>query len=325
MRPKLAALVIVAMLFAAACGGSDSDTAQDGSAAGGGAGEVDAVTAGVIPIVDVAPIYLGVDQGFFEEEGIDVTLESGQGGAAIVPGVVSGDFEFGFSNVTSLMLAAEKGVPLKIIANGAASTGKQGEDYGGVIVGPNSEITDAAGLAGKRVAVNTLNNIGTTTVRASVREAGGDPEAVEFVELPFPDMGAALEQGNVDAIWVVEPFLTLNTQTGGKVVASNFVDAADELTVGTYFTSQQLVQEDADLVDRFTTALERSLEYAQDNPDEVRRILSTYMQIDQAVIDAMVLPAFPTEINRNSVEQLAELGVQDGMLQEAPDLDALLP
>ena len=324
MRRKLAVLVIAPMLFAAGCGGSDEDT-TGGSADGGGAGEVDQVTVGVIPIVDVAPIYLGVDQGFFEDEGIEVTLESGQGGAAIVPGVVSGDFEFGFSNVTSLMLAAQENVPLKIIANGAASTGKQGEDYGGVVAKAGSGITDAAGLAGKRVAVNTLNNIGTTTVRASVREAGGDPKAVEFVELPFPDMAAALDQGNVDAIWVVEPFLTLAVQAGGEVVASNFVDAADELTVGTYFTSRQLIQENADLVDRFTAAIERSLEFAQENPDEVRAILGTYTEIDQAVIDAMILPGWPTEVNRESLEQLAELGVEDGMLDEVPDLDALLP
>jgi NitT/TauT family transport system substrate-binding protein len=324
MRRKLVALLAAPMLFAVACGGSDEDS-TGGGADGGGGGEVDQVTVGVIPIVDVAPIYLGVEQGFFEEEGIDVTLESGQGGAAIVPGVVSGEFEFGFSNVTSVLLAAQEGVPLKVIANGVASTGEQGADYGGVVVSPDSGITDAAGLAGKRVAVNTLNNIGTTTVRASVREAGGDPEAVEFVELPFPDMGAALDQGNVDAIWVVEPFLTLATQAGGEVIASNFVDAADDLTVATYFTSQQLIQEDADLVERFVAALERSLEFAQENPDEVRAVLGTYTQIDQAVIDAMILPAWPTEINRESIEQLAELGVEDGLLDEAPDLDALLP
>ncbi|MFP5333893.1 MAG: hypothetical protein ACLGIV_01135 [Actinomycetes bacterium] len=40
---------------------------------------------GVIPIVDVAPIYLGVEQGFFEERGIDLTLESGQGAPRSCP------------------------------------------------------------------------------------------------------------------------------------------------------------------------------------------------------------------------------------------------
>jgi NitT/TauT family transport system substrate-binding protein len=173
--------------------------------------------------------------------------------------------------------------------------------------------------------VNTLNNIGTTTVNESIRAAGGDPSGVEYVELPFPDMPAALDAGNVDAIWVVEPFLTIAKNSGAAVVASNYVDAADDLTVATYFTSKQLAGEDADLVERFTTALEQSLEYASENEDETRAILSSYTEIDQAVIEAMTLPAWPTEINRESIEQLAALAVDDGLLSEEPDLDALLP
>jgi NitT/TauT family transport system substrate-binding protein len=322
MRRKVAALMAAPLLLAVACGGSDEGS--DGGNAGA-SGELDQVTVGVIPIVDVAPIYLGADQGFFEDQGIDLTLEAAQGGAAIVPGVVSGDYQFGFSNVTSLLVGAEKGLPLQVVANGVASTGEEGADFGAVVTSPDSGITDAADLAGKRIAVNTLNNIGTTTVNASIRAAGGDPSGVQYVELPFPDMPAALDAGNVDAIWVVEPFLTIATNNGATFVASNFVDAAPDLTVATYFTSKQLAGEDADLVERFTTALEQSLEFASKNPDETRAILSTYTEIDQAVIDAMTLPAWPTEINRDSIEQLGKLSVEDGLLEKQPDLDALLP
>jgi NitT/TauT family transport system substrate-binding protein len=319
MRRKVAALMVAPMLFAAACGGSDD---SGGSSAGG---EPDAVTLGVIPIVDVAPIYLGDEQGFFEDQGIDLTLETAQGGAAIVPGVVSGQYQFGFSNVTSLLLATSKGLPLQVVANGVASTGKQGADFGAVVAKAGSGITDAAGLAGKRVAVNTLNNIGTTTINESIRKAGGDPSGVTYVELPFPDMPAALDAGNVDAIWVVEPFLTIATKAGATFIASNYVDAAPDLTVATYFTSKQIAGENADLVTRFTTAVEQSLEYASQHEDETRAVLSNYTEIDQAVVGAMTLPAWPTEINRASIEQLGQLAVDDGLLPEQPDLDTLLP
>ncbi|MFD0472469.1 ABC transporter substrate-binding protein [Nonomuraea thailandensis] len=70
----------------------------------------------VIPILDVAPVYLGDQQGFFAAEGLKLELVTAQGGAAIVPAVVSGQVDFGFSNFTSLIVAASKGLPLKVVA-----------------------------------------------------------------------------------------------------------------------------------------------------------------------------------------------------------------
>jgi NitT/TauT family transport system substrate-binding protein len=319
MRRQLAALLAVVALAAAGGCGSSDDAPKSAP------GQPDKVSAGVIAIVDVAPIYLGKQKGFFSQRNIDLTLSTSQGGAAIVPGVVSGQFQIGFSNVTSLLLAASRGLPIKVVANGVASTGVQGKDYSGVVVKADSPVKTAADLAGRTVSVNTLKNIGDTTVRASVRKAGGDPKAVKFVELPFPDMPAALQAGRVDAIWVVEPFRTAATGAGGRVIASNYVDTAPDLTVALYFASQQLISSNPDLVRRFTEAMNESLRYAEAHPDEVRQALGTYTQISPEVAAKLVLPKWPEDINRESVQTLADLAVQDGLMEKAPDINALLP
>jgi NitT/TauT family transport system substrate-binding protein len=233
--------------------------------------------------------------------------------------------QIGFSNMTSLLLAASKGLPIKVVCNGVASTGVPGKDYSGVVVKAGSPVHTAADLAGRTVAVNTLKNIGDTTVRASVRKAGGDPKAVKFVELAFPDMPAALQSGQVDAIWVVEPFLTAALGAGGRVVAANFVDTAPNLTVATYFTSVALTRSNPDLVKRFTEAMNESLTYADGHPDEVRKVLGTYTQISSDVAAKLTLPKWPSDINRQSVQTLADLAVGDGLMARAPDLTALLP
>ncbi len=318
MRRPLVPLVAAALLLViAGCGSSDDEP----PAASGGSTQV---KVGVIPILDVAPIYLGKQKGFFSNRGIELTMETGQGGAAIVPGVVSGQFQFGFSNVTSLLIARSRGLPLKVVANGVASTSKDKADYSGVVTRDDA-IRTAADLAGKRVAVNTLKNIGDSTIRASVRKAGGDPSSIKFTELAFPDMPAALEGGRVDAVWVVEPFLSATLAQGGRLVASNYVDTAPDLTVAVYFTSERLLRENPDLVKRFTDAMTESLAYADAHPDEARQVLTTYTQIDEAVIPDLTLPKWPAEINRESVETLASLAVQDGLVTEQPDVAALLP
>src|SRR5262245_60399299 len=311
MRRQLAALLLAtALLASAACG--SSGTGQTPAPPG----QPDNVSVGVIAILDVAPIYLGKEKGFFGSRNISLTLTPAQGGAVIVPGVASGQYQFGFSNVTSLMLAASRGLGIKVVCYGVASTGLDGKDFGGVVVKGDTPIRTAADLAGRSVAVNTLKNIGDTTVKASVRKAGGDPNAVRFVEMPLPEMGPALTSGRVDAAWVVEPFLTGALNQGARIVASNFVDAAPDLTVAVYFTSTQLIQQNADLVRRFTEAMQESLKYADEHPDEARAILSTYTQIPPDVAAKLVLPKWPPDINRQSVQALADLAVGDKLLDK---------
>ncbi|GAA1794243.1 ABC transporter substrate-binding protein [Luedemannella flava] len=320
MRRSLAGLAAATVLLAvAACG---SEEPADGTPSSTGTTKV---AVGVIPIVDVAPIYLGKDKGFFSKRGIELTLTPAQGGAAIVPGVVSGQFQFGFSNVTSLMIAQTKAVPIKVVANGVASTGKSGADFGAVVVKGDSPIQSAKDLAGRKVAVNTLKNIGDTTVRESVRKAGGDPAGIQFVEIGFPQMAAALDNGQVDAAWVVEPTLSATKAAGARPVAWNFVDAAPDLTVAVYFTSTKLTQENPELVRRFAEAINESLQYADTHPDEVRAVLGSYTQISEELRTSMTLPKWPTQINKTSIEALARLGQSDGVFTTAPDLSALLP
>lgn len=331
--PSVALAASILMLTAACGGGASSSSDTTGAdapttgatSAASQPAQTQQVKVGVIPILDVAPIYLGKEKGFFADRGIDLSLESGQGGAAIIPGVVSGQFEFGFSNMTSLILAKSKDLPLKVVAAGNSSTNVDGKDFSAVVVKADSPIKTAADLAGKTVSVNTLKNIGDTTVRESIRKAGGDPSTVKFVELAFPDMPAALEKGQIDAAWVVEPFVAITASQGARIVASNLVDTAPNLMISGYFTSDKLISEKPDLVKAFTEALNESLEYADAHPDEARAIVATYTKIDKALLDQLVLPKWHTEINHESTQKLVDLAAQDGLIDEKIDLSTLLP
>ncbi|MDN0197736.1 MULTISPECIES: ABC transporter substrate-binding protein [unclassified Streptomyces] len=322
MQRRVLGLAIAVVTVAAAAGcGSSSGTGGASSSAGD---KTTQVKVGIIPIVDVAPLYLGQKKGFFSSRGIDLKMETAQGGAAIIPGVVSGQFQFGFSNVTSLMIAQTKGVPIKSVVNGTASTGDTGKDISGVAVKEDSPIKSAKELAGKTVAVNTLQNIGDTTVREVVRKDGGDPSKVKFVEMPFDQMPAALDGGQVDAAWVGEPALTIAKGQGARVVASPFAETDPNLTIATYFASTKLAQENPDLVKKFTEAVTESLKYASEHPDEARQIVTTYTKIDGEVLKKLTLPTWPAEYDMASLEKLASLGEQDGIFGgKKPDLDAL--
>jgi NitT/TauT family transport system substrate-binding protein len=310
------ALLLTAAGSTAACG----DDSGPGTST---PGKPDQVKAGVIAILDVAPIYLGKEKGFFSKRNIELTLETAQGGSAIAPSVLSGQYQFGFSNVVSLLLAKSQNAPLKAVANGVNSTGDPKADFGGIVV-KDPAITSPKQLEGKKVATNALKNIVDTSVKDVVKKDGGDPNKVTFVELAFPDMAAQLDAGNVQAIFVVEPFLSAAKAKGWKTIGS-YADVDPNLCVALYFTSQQLVQSNPDLVKRFTEAMNESLTYANGHPDEVRQALGTYTQITEQVRKSLTLPKWPAAINKDAVNKLADLAVTYGLLKSKPDVDSLLP
>src|SRR5690554_6026136 len=91
---RLGAAVLAGMLSLNACGGG-------GNASEAGADGLAKITVGTMPIVTNSGLALGVEKGFFEDEGLDVTLETGQGGAALLPAVINGQYDFAFSNNVS--------------------------------------------------------------------------------------------------------------------------------------------------------------------------------------------------------------------------------
>ncbi len=325
MRKLLAAAATAALLGLTACG-SGSLTSDEGSAsASGGAEGLIPIEVGVIPIVDVAPIYLGVQEGLFEEEGLDVTLTLAQGGAAIVPAVTAGQMDFGFSNITSMIVGRSKGLPVKMVAPGGSSTGDTDADFASVMTLPDSGIETVTDLAGKKVGVNTLNNISDSTISEAVKQAGGDYESIEFVEIPFPELSGQLAAGTVDAIAAVEPFVTIAGADGAVPVFSNYAEPVDDLTVAVYFTSDKYVQENPEIVEKFARAMNASQEFAEQNPDKVRAVLPTYTSLEPAVIEQLTLPRYSTEVNRASVEEVARISQDRGLVEEQPNMDELLP
>jgi NitT/TauT family transport system substrate-binding protein len=286
---------------------------------------LDKISVAVIPIADCAPIYLGKAKGFFAKQNLDVELSTQGGGAAIIPGVLSGQLQFGFSNVPSLLIAQNKGLKFVGIAPGVASTGIAGQDFCATLVPGDSPIKSAKDLAGKTVAVNNLNNIGQVAIRAGVKAAGGDPNSVKYLEVPFPDMPAALADHHIEAGWMVEPFVTIARSRGDRVVDWPFVAIAPKAEIAVYFASVQYADANADVVKRFKAAISESLAYANSHADEVRQIIPTYTRISPEIAAKIILPIWPPEFNRVSAQAMADDVLASGLINKKADVAALLP
>jgi NitT/TauT family transport system substrate-binding protein len=315
---------VAMLLVALACAVGVSACGDDDDGGGGGEAEPTTLRVGVIPIADVAPLFLGMEKGFFREQELKLDPQFAEGGAAITPAVVSGDFQIGFSNTISLLIAASEDLPVQIISQGVLAGRTEEQAWADLLVLKDGPIKQPKELEGKTIAVNTLNNICEVTIKASLEKEGVAVDTLKFAEVPFPDMNAALEAGRVDAACVVEPFVSQGKAGAARGINPFYVRTAPDLTVATYFTSTQYAEENPDVIDRFVEAMNRSLTYAQSHPDEVRQVLLDYTEIPPEAAEQITLPVWRPDLNVPTIELLSELSLKYGLIEEQPDLDELI-
>lgn len=214
----------------------------------------------------------------------------------------------------SVLSARAQGLPLKVIESGSNSTGVEGKDVTMIRVPEDSPIKSAADLAGKKVSVNTLNNLLQMLGDVSVAAAHSGPKAVKYVEMPLPDAVNSLKNGTTDAMITAEPFDTVASE-GTRVIASPYLDLVKgSLTTSVYFTSEQQLQQNPKLFTALKGAIDESLTYAQAHPDETRAQVASVLKVDPAVLQKVTLPTYTPGVPQASVDAFVKAAKQYGMV-----------
>jgi NitT/TauT family transport system substrate-binding protein len=310
----LASAAVLALTALTGCGSDEGEVSADGMAE---------VKLGVIPIIDIAPVQLGISKGVFERHKLKITTQNAQGGAAIVPAVVSGDFQFGYSNIVSLLVGRGKGVPLKMVSIGARASADEMDDGSGQLMTRDPAIKKVTDLKGKKIAVNTLKGINEVAVASNLKKNGMRPGDVRLVEVPIPNMPAALKDGQVDAAMVGEPFITIAEGEGARPLPVSYAGMGERLPFAAWFTSEQYASRNPDVVKRFTAALQESMKYAEAHPDEARAALDGYLKLDPGLSEKVTLPGWNPEAGKADVAPLARLTAETGLIEGTGSLDEL--
>jgi NitT/TauT family transport system substrate-binding protein len=337
---RLGTLLLILMLALAACnGGGESSAPESESEApsteseapstesaapseAAGEPEITELTVGTLPIVDVATVHLAINEGLFEAEGLTVTPEVMQGGAAAIPALQGGDLDIAFGAWPSFMIANQNGIGLRAVADGVAAT----PGFTQFLALPDSGLEDnPAGLAGMTVALNTLGNLGELALRVTLQAAGVDYSEVTAVELPFPEMGAALEAGNVDAIWAVEPGVTGNTSNlGAVVIVDSYVGDMEGFPVAGYFVTEEFATENPNTVAAFTRAIQASAEMLNDDPDLRVETVLTYTELPEELLANVTFPEYRGEIDVAELERVYDYLLEYEMIEEGLDIGSLV-
>ncbi|MDO5744010.1 MAG: ABC transporter substrate-binding protein [Micrococcaceae bacterium] len=329
MKKRLSTIIAGASIAALAltgCGqGSPSGTggtdAAEGS--GGGSKELTKVVVGVLPIAPSVAVKYGIDKGIFEKHGLDVELTTSSAGAAMLPAVSTGDLNFAVGNPLSVLTAVDKGLDMKIVS-GYSNSKAEGDDINGVVVRADSGIKTFADLAGKTTTVNALKTQGDLTILESAALDGGDPDALKFSEMPFPDMEAQLERKNMDAIWVPEPFLSKAlANPDNALLGYPNQKAIPGLPTMVSFTSGNFAQEKPEVVADFKAAMDETLSAAETDESGAKALLPDFMKMDAKVAENLKMETWDGAVPTDQLNKLGELAAKYSFLSKSPDIAAM--
>jgi NitT/TauT family transport system substrate-binding protein len=202
-RPSKAAVVPLVVLLAAlallvsACGSDDDDDKQAATPADGGAeAEIrDVKMLLSFPAsIDLIPLLVAEDQGYFEDEGFRVESEATDGGGFVTQQIVAGNAQFGWAGAGSDVIAFEKDDGLRALGC------NQQRNIFSIQVPEDSEVQDVEGLSGKKLGI-TEKGGGEEPMITAVLEEYDLTDSVEILPLgnPGPGVVRAIKAGQVDA------------------------------------------------------------------------------------------------------------------------------
>jgi NitT/TauT family transport system substrate-binding protein len=312
-RPFVALVAVVTAGALTACGGTSSTESATAP------GQVTPVSATVLAASTLAPVYAGAKNGVFTKAGIDLTLTQAAP-SAVVPAVVSGSSTVGYLAIPSILLAASKGLPIRIVANAGASPDSP------VVVPNDSPVKSYADLKGKRIAVPNLGGLGQFAVVGALLNNGVDPKSVQLLEVPFGDMESALDRGTVDAAWLIQPFAGLAEKHGKTRSLGSSVEAADMTAMGSayFFTLDETVQKNPDLMNRFVDAVKQSNSYGLTHVQEMVGIVPSFAKVPPEVLGPKLVSATYGEIPIDQLKRVNDFMVKNGFLTKSVDIDSLV-
>jgi NitT/TauT family transport system substrate-binding protein len=278
----------------------------------------------VMGVANFTPLVVARDKGFFAEENLNVTWTTVNQGAIAVEAVFGGSAEIGGGSIFEPMVARGNGLDMMFVA---ASTRIRSAppDNSGIAVRTNDPINGPKDLIGKKVSAGLINGPNYVHLREWLQRHGVDPGAIEYLELPFPQMADALFQKRLDAVWNVEPFLTFMVKSGNaRVIAYPYQENVPGMDITGYVARESWVKANGDVARRVKRAIDRAtVDLINAGKEERDGWVAKYTGAKPEIVTALNLAEFTTEFNVPSLKANLDIAVRQ-KLAKPFDLDAML-
>ncbi|HWQ43202.1 MAG TPA: ABC transporter substrate-binding protein [Desulfosporosinus sp.] len=267
------------------------------------------------------PVYIAENQGFFKEQGLKANFSGFLPNINdIVTGVASGNFPFACQHASTLAIGISNGYPIKAIAAGwATSKEKPMMSY---VTLENSDIKSIADLKGHKVAIPSITETYWLETKDKFHLSSDD---LNEVVLSYEKMGAALKAGQVDAIYIINPYTeALMTDPGYRVFGTLVDVVGEERGWPQQCVNLDFAKKHPDIVKKYVTAIANANDWAIAHPDEAGAVIAKALGVD-ASLGRIYNPVFPPHALIDKADAELWLGLADKykLLKRPVTLDEL--
>lgn len=296
----------------------------------------DLVVQGASPVPNIGylPLYVGQKMGFFEKEGLTVTVNYSQGDSVTIQAIDAGQAQIMSGTPEALIRSYEKGLHgvlfYQIYRNLIYS----------VAVPEGSKIKSPADLAGKTIGVASMGSTGLIIAKVAAKDAGVDPNSLKFLPVGTGQRAlSALKDGQVDALSLWDAaYAQIETAAPEMKLAYWRPTSLRDVGDGGYFTTWDLIQKMPNTLAHFTRAIAKSMAAIHADP---AKALEFYWQVNpsdkpkgsdaeaQTVGLAQLailgrsfdLSGVPAEVDVSSLNAYIKTFVEQGLITKAPPID----
>jgi NitT/TauT family transport system substrate-binding protein len=316
------ATLAAGVLVLAACSSSSSS----GGSTTGSAKKLVNIDVGYVAYSDDDALFLAIQDGIFAKHGLNVSLTSQANPIDVVSSMISGSEQFGFVTTPVLANVNSKGTSLKCVSTVDGNQPKKDSQDGTMLVAAKgSGITSLKGLAGKKVATVQTTSLNSLAVEVLAQRAGLSPTSYQFIQMPFPQMPAALTQGNVQAAVITSPFVNTAIADGATVIDHPNVVLFGGATVTCLSSLSSYIKKNPAVVSEFHAAMNEATAYSKAHESAAKATLTKYLDLTPAVAQKQVLSTdWDSTLNVGSINQIESDMVAFGLIKKVIPASSLV-
>ncbi|MBV9379534.1 MAG: ABC transporter substrate-binding protein [Streptosporangiaceae bacterium] len=320
-QTRLAAVAAAVAIATAGVAGCSSGSSSS-SGTGGSGPEQTHITVAEVPATDEVPFYLALKNGYFRQQGLTVTPVPVHTSVDAIPELVRGSVQIiiGGNDVSFFNVEAKGVLNVRLIAPAGSCT----QNSFALLTLPHSTIRKPSDLAGKKISVPTKASINTLLINSQLQDSGVNPSSVHYVDIPFVDASAALQAHQIDAISMIEPFLTEAETSGAEELMPLCKGPTANIPLSGDFTTASWAQKNPRTVAAFQRAMAQGAAAADSNHAADEQVLQANVKVPPSMVSLVNFNSYPTSLNVAQIQRLADLMFDGGMLKARLNVTSIM-